>query len=783
MNHRQAHLKNSWLFVFYATALLLMVQSCSPARYIPEGKLLMHKTTISIEEKPVTFTSSDLMVLAQPKPMPHILGLRPGLWMHYRWESKPKKSLRKMLEGRFGRAPIYFDEQLSRNAANQMRQYLFNKGYFEAETSIEWKAKRYKAQVNYIIKPGPAYVISEITQTIEDPQLEVLLNADSAASLIAEGKNFDAYRMDAERDRITNLLKNNGYHFFSKDFVRYEADSNKHFKTVRLNMRIEPPGFLVPGGGDTHQAYFIRNVFVYPLHQPFGGGQPPTDTMQFSLANPWNDKPSRLNFVSPGPIGIKPSTFKQVIQFYQGEPMSIDRVRQTYKGLGNLKIYRASNINIDTTNAAVNNEDIWPGKWIDAHVYLQRARLHSYAVEVEGTNSGGDLGMRGSLVYSNRNLFRGAEVFRLRLNGGLEAQRLRTGETENRLFNTRESGLDASLIIPRFVSPVRLRKFARDYLPKTTLSLGYSAQDRPNYDRTMLRFSFGYDWMTNARVTHFLSPISLSSIKVNLTPEFETFLNQMANQRMRNQYSDHLILGLRYSYVFTNQDINRIRDFHYLRFNAESAGNLLSAFSKLSLFKKEEEYISLLGIRYAQFLRLDGDYRYFKVFTPEIRLVFRGMAGAGIPYGNSDDLPFERSFYAGGANGMRGWAFRQLGPGSLSDTLSIERFGSLQLETNLEFRFPIYSYLKGALFADAGNIWNFPAKGNIEAGDFDINSFHKEIALDAGIGFRLDFSFFVFRVDAAIPLRDPSMPDNERWKFSNMNLSNVVWNFGIGYPF
>lgn len=688
-----------------------------------------------------------------------------------------------MIEGRFGRAPEYFDEQLSRNAANQMRQYLFNIGYFEAETSYEMKAKKHKAQVNYIIKPGPAYTISEIIRTIDDPQLEALLLADSSGSLLAEGKNFNAYVLDAERERVTNLLKNNGFHYFSKDFVRFEADSNKQFKNVRLNMRIEPPGFLVSGGSKTHQAYFIRNVYIYPLHQPFGGGQPPTDTLRFNLLNPWDNKPSQLIFVSPGPIGIKPSTFRQVIQFYQGELMSIDRMRQTYKGLGNLKIYRASNINFDTTGASQNNDEIRPGKWIDAHIYLQRARLHAYSIEVEGTNSGGDLGMRGSLVYTNRNMFRGAEVFRLRLNGGLEAQSLTTGETENRLFNTRESGLDASLLIPRFVSPFRLGKFARDYLPKTTLSLGYSAQDRIAYDRTMLRFSFGYDWMTNATTTHYLSPVSLSSIKVNLTPEFEKFLNMMANRRLFNQYSDHLLLGLRYSYVYTNQNINRIRNFHYLHFTAESAGNFLSALSRLSLFEKEKEYYSLFGIRYAQFVRLDADYRYFKIFTPEMRLVFRGMVGSGIPYGNSEDLPIERSFYAGGANGMRGWAFRQLGPGSYNDTLSIERFGDLQLEANVEFRFPIYSYLKGALFADAGNIWNIPNKEKVEAGNFSFNRFYKEIALDAGIGFRLDFSFFVFRVDAAIPFRDPSLPEKERWRFNALKSSKIAWNFGIGYPF
>lgn len=769
--------------LYQVALVLLIIQACSPARYVPDGQLIMHRNNIKVIEKPAHFTSSDLLVLAQPKSMPHIFGLRPGLWLHYRWSNQQNKGLRKIILGQLERSPIYFDEQLVRNSSNQMRQYLFNIGYFEASTAYTIARKKYKATVTYTVNPGPVYTVNQLKRTIPDTALAKLIEADTAASLLKEGTPFSAYVLDDERDRVTNLLKNHGYYFFSKDFIRFEADSSKPLKTVRLNMRIEPPQFLIPGSGEMHKAYLIQKIYVYPQHQPFASGQILTDTTRYKLRNPWNDRPSQLYFVSQGRMGIKPSTFRQVIQLYEGEPVSIDLLRQTYKGLNSLKIFRASNINFDTTAIKYNTDTIWPRKWINAHIYLQRAPLHAYSVEVEGTNSGGDLGMRGSLVYTNRNLLRGAEIFRLRLNGGIEAQRHANGESENRLFNTHESGLDASLLIPRFVSPMRLRKFARDYLPKTTLSLGLSSQTRPNYDRTMARFNFGYDWMTNPRVTHFFSPASLSSIKVILTPEFEEFLRQNANQRLRNQYSNHLILGMRYSYIYNNQDINRAKDFHFFRLNAESAGNLLSAFKKTALFETGEAFTSLFGIRYAQFVRVDADYRFYKVFQPDLRLVYRAMAGAGLPFGNSDVLPFERSFYAGGANSMRGWAFRQLGPGSYSDTLSIERFGSMQLETNLEFRFPIYSYLKGALFADAGNIWNVSAKDEHYEGVFELNTFYKEIALDAGVGLRLDFSFFVFRLDAAVPLHDPALPSNSRWRFNNIKMSDVVWNFGIGYPF
>ncbi len=289
--------------------------------------------------------------------------------------------------------------------------------------------------------------------------------------------------------------------------------------------------------------------------------------------------------------------------------------------------------------------------------------------------------------------------------------------------------------------------------------------------------------MESAVAQHILSPVNLSSVKVNPSKEFQEFLNRQTNRRFRDQYSNHLILSMMYSYIYNNQNVDKLKDFIYYRVNAESSGGLVSLLNSSPLLQKTDDYYSLLGIRYAQYLRLEQDLRLYRVITHEHRLVYRAMLGIGYSYGNSEQMPFEKSFFAGGSNGMRGWQLRHLGPGTYSDTVDIERIGDIQLEMNLEYRFPMVSFLKGAFFLDAGNIWTLHDQTYFKNGTFGFNTFYKELAVDAGLGFRFDFSFFIFRVDTAIPLRDPARPENERWRFNKLQLKQLVWNFGIGYPF
>lgn len=781
-----------WAVCMALGGLMFGTASCSGKRFIPTDKYLLKKNKLELSTSKTTFSNSDLTVLYAQQPNGGFFGIRPALWIHFVTQHKTEKRFWRWVHNRLGTAPVYYDPYMTGNACMQMQRYLDNTGYFGNNVTPKLQVEYNKiAKLTYQIEVPKPYRISEILYSIPDSTIHAFIGEIQSATLLKAGDVYNAYTIDNERDRITNYLKNNGYYYFTKDYIHFEADSNTTQHSIRLNMMVENRRIFDPASAqfveEPHQRYFIRKVQIFPNHNPFIINNIPIDTSTVTIRTDTKDRQSPLYFLTQGNPRIKRGIFNQVIQIYEYDPFSLYKLRQTYKALGNLKIFRASNISFDTI-ASKKNLIQGVDNWIDCNIYLQRSQVHAYTVEVEGTNSAGDLGLRGSIAYTNKNLFRGAEMFRLRLNGGYEAQRLvltdiEQGETSTSLFNTSEIGIDASIYFPRFLNFFNLRNFTKEYQPRSNISLGINSQTRTYYERTVLRLTFGYDWMANKQITHQLSPVNISSIKVNPSESFAAFLNEQSNQRFRDQYSDHLILSMRYSFVFNNQNIHLLKDFFYYRLNLESSGNLLSLIDGTSLFTNQGNYQELFGIRYAQFLRFDQDFRYYRVLSKENRLAFRSLIGIGFSYGNSTEMPFERSFYAGGANGMRGWQYRQLGPGSFSDPVMIERIGDIQLEFNAEYRFPIYDYLKGAVFVDVGNIWTLRQRETYPNGVFKLDSFYQDLAVDAGIGFRFDFSFFVFRLDAATPIRDPARSGSDRWMLDQIRLNNFVWNFGIGYPF
>jgi outer membrane protein assembly factor BamA len=297
--------------------------------------------------------------------------------------------------------------------------------------------------------------------------------------------------------------------------------------------------------------------------------------------------------------------------------------------------------------------------------------------------------------------------------------------------------------------------------------------------------SFGYDWRQSETISHQLFPIDINFVDIIPSPEFEEELEKEPNDRIRNQYTDHLIVALNYSFVYNNQKLSRFQNFFYYRGNLEPAGNLLQLFYSLFGTKKDTtDYYTILGIRYSQYFRTDHDLRYFYFLDKSNSLAMRFYFGIGIPYGNEVVLPLEKGFYGGGANGIRAWALRLLGPGSYNNPDDFfDRSGDLHLEANLEYRFTIYKFFKGAAFADVGNVWLLKENESYPGGEFKFNSFAREIAIGTGLGARFDFDFFVFRLDFAAKTRDPSFPAGQRWVIKDLQFRDIIVNFAIGYPF
>jgi outer membrane protein assembly factor BamA len=538
-----------------------------------------------------------------------------------------------------------------------------------------------------------------------------------------------------------------------------------------------------------HSRYFINRVFINPNYDPVFSRRMQFDTLRQEVHQLQKDSPADYYyFLHQGKIKVNPKTITQSIFIEDNEPYSLKDVQQTYRRLGGISAFDYKSIQFTEVQRDTMIFDS-TDKFLRCNINLSRSQLMSYTLEAEGTNRGGDLGMGASLTYLNKNIFRGGELLRIKLKGGLEAQKLSGEESQEKnflFFNTWETGLEASILFPKFMIFIRQEKFPKYFRPFTTFSTGINFQQRPQYFRGIATVTYGYSWSESDFKEHQLNPIEVSLVKVNPTDEFANELEELQDERLKNQYSDHLTLGLRYTFTFNNQDIRKLKNFIFLRANLETSGNLLYAIDNMvDAPKNDEGTYTLFNIKYSQYIKNDYDFRYYFVFNRVNMLVLRSMLGIGVPYGNTPrTLPFEQGFYLGGANSLRGWRFRSVGPGSYSaESDYVDKMGEIMLEGNIEYRFPIYKSFKGAVFSDIGNVWLMKPDSVFPGGNFEFKNFLSELAINAGLGLRFDFSFFVFRIDAAIRWRDPALPPDERWVIGDPKLRDVVWNFGIGYPF
>ena len=764
---------NIILLCFMITSLV----SCSIRKHIPEDKMILKSNVVEIYSQDVDFTKSDISPHIIQSSNPKFLGIMPLTWLYYKTENKNSK-LFQWINKTAGEKPVYFNNEMKENSVVQISKYLNDIGYFNSGISTKIKNRKGISKVYYGIYPAKPYIVDVVSYKIADSNIYKYVKEIEETLPVQKGEIYNVFKLDDERDMISEHLKNNGYFYFTKDYIFMEVDTNFNDKKANINIRID--NVLDPFTQKTvnHKQYTINDIYIYPKGAPLNNGKADTTQYTFELNKHFGDETYYFIYNEDPRIRLK--TFDNIIQIQTGSLYNFHQVTQTYKALNNLKIYNLTNIDFEPVEN--NNDSI---NLLNCNIVLNRTKVNYYSLQLEGTNSSGDLGILGSFTYRNKNIFKGSEIFNISLRAGTQAQSVLDDFGNTSLFNTREFGIDASIFFPKFLSPIKLKNFAKEYQPRTTLTVGYNLQERPIYTRQIALLTFGYNWMKNKYEQHIFTPLTLNSVKVEPTPSFEAILEQETNQRIKDQYTSHLILGLDYTYVFNNQNVRFIEDFFYFKANIQSSGNLLSAFNNTSAIKTIDNYHEIFGIRYAQYVRLAFDFRYFKYVYGENQIATRFMLGAGIPYGNSNDMPFEKSFYAGGSNGMRGWQFRELGPGTFNnpDNLNIERIGDIQLEFNLEYRFPIHSFIKGAVFTDIGNIWTMKENETFKGGQFKFDTFYKQLAADAGIGIRFDFSFFLFRLDAATPIVDPAYPEGDRWRISKLRFKDFILNFGIGYPF
>jgi len=766
--------------------LMALLPACAPTRNITGEEYLLSRNRIVVEGAGPG--PHQLRSYIRQQPNRRILGFyRFHLNVYQLAGENPQRGFSRWLKNTIGEPPVILERALLEQSERQLLLYMQNKGYFNANVDHHIHTRGKRARVTYTVTGNTPYTIRCIEYLIGDDHLAGFVYADTVNSLFGRGQRYDADLLQQERQRLGRHLRDQGFFAFSRDQIFFRVDSTLSSRQVDLEVVVGNPaeGPSAEGGQKgpaLHRRYKISNIYVIPSYSRLLPEPVFPDTTHYLAGNGENGPV--YTFLHNGPLRIRPKTLANNILLEQGRYFSLTDLEQTHNYLAGLRNFRFVNVQFSETPGIPAPEDA-PIAHLDARVELTRAPSNAFTIEAEGLNSSGMLGVGGNLLFQNRNLFRGAEILNIRFLGALEVSGADQDVFQRLPFNTVEVGAEVSIDFPKLLFPVPMERLSRTARPKSTLLAGINYRQRPDYTRYILNMSYGFQWSQDSRQRHQLTPLEISSIKILNDSVLQSRIPD-ANPLILSRYKDHLIGGMKYSYLYSSQHLGRLQDFVYFRGNFETAGNLLYLGAAiLNAPGGENQARTLMGIPYAQFVRADADIRYYRVFDKDNSLVFRLMGGAGIPYGNLDVMPFVKSFYGGGANGVRAWSIYNLGPGGYLDAeaLRFDKYGDIKLEANIEYRFPVYRYWKGAFFADAGNVWFLQENEQFPRGEFSPQRFYKEIAIGLGAGIRLDFDFFLVRLDAAFPARNPGSPSGQRWiqqwpAFSQWNL-----NLGIGYPF
>ncbi|MGZ4036701.1 MAG: translocation and assembly module lipoprotein TamL, partial [Bacteroidia bacterium] len=437
---------------------------------------------------------------------------------------------------------------------------------------------------------------------------------------------------------------------------------------------------------------------------------------------------------------------------------------------------------------------------LDCYIICTPLVKQSVTFETEATNTSGNLGIAGNLLFQNKNFFKGAELVELKLNGSVAAQKQFKSTSQDNInnvndvtntFNTLQFGPELKFSVPRAVFPFSVIPFKKDAFPRTFINTSLNYQSRPEFSRVITSIDYGFSFKSRkGLLKHDLIPVEVYSVKAKLQSSFKDELTNLGDYFLLNSFIDHITTLSKYSITYNNQQNanNSNHTVNYLKVNVASSGNILRGLFNLTNQPKDTlGRYKILNVPFAQFLKLDFDYRLYVPLYKKSRLVYRFAAGAGKSLANLNVLPYEQSFFSGGPNSVRAWRARTLGPGGYAQPSTVnsryDKIGDLLLEGNFEYRFHVFKDFYGAFFADAGNVWLLHKDPAKPLGDFEVNRFYKEIALGSGLGIRWDLSFIVVRVDAAIPIRDPKYTEDDRWTFNKKPFKSIILNFGIGYPF
>lgn len=771
-----------WVFLqAMAIVALLVVSSCNATKHVPDGKYLLNKVRIEVDDN--SFNKKELKNYLRQTPNHEILGGVKFQLAIYNWSGKDSTKWYNKWVRKLGQPPVIYDPSLTEASKSQLRLALINKGYMDATVEADTVSKGKKMQVDYRIKAGEPHYINSLEYEIPDDTIRSLIFQDSTKLLLKEKALFDRNVMEQERVGIADRLRYNGYFGFSKDYITYTADTTENSKAVDLVLKVKPPYQNRIEGYEVHEPFYIRKVYVITDFDP---------STEKQLSN-YRLLPSEeykgVNIIYGEEKYLRANIIDDNCFIKVGEKYNSTDVDRTYQSFGRLGILKYINISFET----VVRED---GRlMLDAFILLTKGKSQTVSVSLEGTNSEGDLGFGIATTYQHRNIARGSETLSAKF--GINYESI-SGDMSG-LINNRyaEYSGEVNINFPKFIFPFLKKSFRQKIRANTEFGTSFTYQERPEYTRVIAGAGWKYKWTERgSMINHVFDLLDINY--VYLPKKTDSFLDEIApdNPLLRYSYEDHFIMRTGYSFYYTNkQNTTGIGNFVYqpniytFRAGIETAGNLLFGISRLSKQKKDPnaQAYKIFGIQYSQYVKLNADYSLNHSFDRRNSLVFHIGAGVAIPYGNTTILPFEKRFYAGGANSVRGWSVRTLGPGSYNANNSVSSFmeqcGDIRLDMNVEYRAKLFWVFELAAFIDAGNVWTIRYYENQPGGEFKLNEFYKQIAAAYGLGLRMNFNYFLLRLDCGMKAFNPAK-GQERVPLIHPDFKrDFAVHFSIGYPF
>ena len=749
--------------LFGIICLLWLLVGCNSTKFVPTDKFLLNKVSIKTDKKELPH--QDLSTYLRQTPNIEILGfwkLQLGVY-NLSGEDTTKwinRAFRQM-----GSEPVIYDHNQTVASTKQLQQAVRNKGYFNAKAYSELITKKKKLRVNYHIESGEPYLLNKFNIEIPDTALYNII-ADKENSYIKPNMNFDINTLDAERTRIVKEMKKNGYYYFEKNFLHFTADSTKQERRIDLNIGYK---HNLKKENDTAlqfilTKYKIRTVVFHANYVPSDNEDVTIDTVRYG------------NYLMSynGKRNIRPAVLMNNCFIIPQELYNEEDVERTYAALNSLAPINYVNISFNHVG-----DDL-----LDCYIVITPYKTKTFSVEGEGTFSGGDWGVAAIAGYTHRNLFKGAEVLSIQMRSAYEWR--------DTIGNTMEWGGDVSLTFPELLVPFIKNDNRRLLNSNTALTATYQFQNRPaEYSRTIAGTGLKYSWAPrHISLSHGLDLFELNYVRLTgMSDDFRDYI-ESNGAILRYQYEDHLIMRIGYNGTHSNYDKNKpMKNHRTIRYAVETAGNLLYSMHQWTNAAPDENNVyRLFDVPFSQYAKADLDMVYNQHLDESNRLVYHASLGVGYPYGNSESLPFEKRYFGGGTNSVRGWTMRTLGPGNYQRTSNRFDFnnqtGDVKIDLSMEYRAKLFWLLEGALFVDAGNIWTVKEYPNQPGGVFALDQFYKQLAASYGLGLRFDFSFFILRFDLAMKMHDPGRDAADRWRYSNITWrDDFAFHFAIGYPF